>query len=176
MRVAARPWHARRSPRQPGDVDVRRMIERGVPAVPRAEDVGDELVPVAVWHDGDVAAVLVISRGEHPHEECSGWAQDVDVYIRQGGTWEHDCGAGSCWPVAYGVRPEGTAPASTGFASAHPGRGGLRWLVTCLAPKGVTEVVVVSGGRRRTLTPEPVTGAFIVEAEGPTPGLRFEVG
>lgn len=151
------------------------MIERGVPAAPPPSEIGDDGVPVALWHDGDVAAVLVISRDEHADKECSGWGQDIEMYSRRDGNWELDSSAGSCWPVAYSDRHEGIVPKRTGIASGCPGAGAIRWLVPCIAPEGVSEVRVHAGGRPQLLTVEPTSGAFLVEADEPSPDLQFEV-
>ncbi len=145
------------------------LLEGRALAAPPPPLQADEEVPVVVWREGDVAAVLWISRDPEDDEEP--YSQDIEVFTRSRGRWQWHSKGGSDWPADYGRRPGVGRPALTGSAQGAPGPAGRGsvWLASGIAPAGVEHVRVTAGQVVIEADVEPVTGAFLVAVAAPSP-------
>jgi hypothetical protein len=130
--------------------------------VPQPPLPPDEEVPVAVWRDGPVGAILSIWHD--PGDDEDPFAQDITVFEFVDGAWRWRSKGGSNWPVDYGERPGIDRPMFTGTGSGAPSPDGSSsvWLVSGIAPPGVGRVQVQLPGFQTEADVEPVTSAFLV--------------
>ena len=137
-------------------------------AAPPPPLAGYEEVPVVVWREGDVAAVLWISHDPEDAEEP--YSQDIEVFTRSRGRWQWHSKGGSDWPADYGQRPGVGRPGLTGLAQGAPGPGGggLVWLASGIAPAGVERVRVTARQAVFEADVEPLTGAFLIAVAVPS--------
>ena len=129
-------------------------------------------MPVALWREGNFAAVLSIGL-DRVHADEDGdypFSQYIDVLVSTGTGWSSTGGApGSSWPVPYGSRLAGDVPRFTGFAAGYErATEGTLWLLSGTAPIGSSAVRVAFPDGTQVVEAEPVSGAFLVAARDPS--------
>jgi hypothetical protein len=124
-------------------------------------------VPVALWRDHEVAAVISIADTGPVDYLGKGLPFNGHRYVarRRSGRWVANEGAvGVQWPVAYGDRPVGDLPAVLGSGGGEEPLGAVAaYFAVGIAAFGVESVEVdLGGGDLVTVPVEPVSGAFVV--------------
>ncbi len=136
-----------------------RWLTDGLPSVPSGEPPDNTRVPVALWRDGGLAAVLSLTFS--PGSDAPLW-QEISVLRWVDGKWAEGFSGGSSWPVRQWDRPP-RGPrlvALTGFSVAA-GHGSRPIIVSGVASTAVHLVrVVTDDGSYETLV-EPTTGALL---------------
>lgn len=146
------------------DWTVQSVLAEGLPPAPRRLALG-EMVPVAVWVDDDVAAVLAVShdgptdaRGVSPS-----YHQWTYTPQRVGDRWQSGGSGMSGWPVVYGDRPAGPDAQFTGSTTGHTTAEGLvAYFASGIAPAGMTRVTILVEGSRVTAPVHDESGAFLL--------------
>ena len=146
------------------DDDEERLLDGEVPPAPPAVLGPDGVATVGVWREGDLGALMSISRDPEAEEEP--YSVDVDTFERTKDGWRWMAGGGSDWPTDYGTRPSAGHPALTGIAHGIPD-GRMLW--TGLAPANIHRVCIEVEGATLTVDIEPFTGAFLVALRYPPP-------
>jgi hypothetical protein len=124
-------------------------------------------VPVALWRDDEVVAVLSIAHTGPMDYLGKGPSFHGNLYLARralDGWVVNDGAMGSGWPVAYGERPEGDLPAlAGGQAGEEPPDAVAAHFAAGIAPPGMDQVEVdLGGGDLVTVPVEPVSGAFLL--------------
>lgn len=137
------------------------LLEGGELSAPPPPLPPDEEVPVAVWRDGPLGAILSIWHDPEDDEEP--FAQEITVYEFVDGVWRWSSSGGSDWPFAYGERPPLERPTLTGTGSTTaPDDASPHVLASGIAPPGVHRIRVELEGFETEADVEPVTGTFLV--------------
>jgi hypothetical protein len=127
--------------------------------MPSGQPPDDARAPVALWRDGELAAVLSLTFT--PGSDVPLW-QEISVFRRIDGKWAEGFSGGSSWPVRQWARPPRgpTLVALTGFSVAS-GHGSRPTIASGVASVAVHSVRVWSDDGPDEAVVDPSTGAFM---------------